>query len=160
MTTSSGLSKPNMYKISRGRTLNGEPNPIDVYIGQRIRVRRQLLGLSQEALAKKIGITFQQVQKYENGINRISASRLWDISKLLKVQVEYFFDGMNESIQAQSPRSLRKNTIRSRQEIGESFDDPMLRQESIRLIKAYSRINNEKLCRKLLDLMIEMSLPK
>ena len=79
MTTSSGLSKPNMYKISRGRTLNGEPNPIDVYIGQRIRVRRQLLGLSQEALAKKIGITFQQVQKYERGMNRIGASRLWDI---------------------------------------------------------------------------------
>lgn len=75
MTTSSGLSKPNMYKISRGRTLNGEPNPIDVYIGQRIRVRRQLLGLSQEALAKKIGITFQQVQKYERGMNRIGASR-------------------------------------------------------------------------------------
>ena len=133
----------------------GQPNPVDIYVGSRLKLRRLILGM-----AEKLGITFQQVQKYENGINRISASRLWDISKLLKVQVEYFFDGMNESIQAQSPRSLRKNTIRSRQEIGESFDDPMLRQESIRLIKAYSRINNEKLCRKLLDLMIEMSLPK
>ncbi len=138
----------------------GQPNPVDIYVGSRLKLRRLILGISQKKMAEKLGITFQQVQKYENGINRISASRLWDISKLLKVQVEYFFDGMNESIQAQSPRSLRKNTIRSGQEIGESFDDPMLRQESIRLIKAYSRINNEKLCRKLLDLMIEMSLPK
>lgn len=138
----------------------GQPNPVDIYVGSRLKLRRLILGISQKKMAEKLGITFQQVQKYENGINRISASRLWDISKLLKVQVEYFFDGMNESIQAQSPRSLRKNTIRSQQEIGESFDDPMLRQESIRLIKAYSRINNEKLCRKLLDLMIEMSLPK
>lgn len=138
----------------------GQPNPVDIYVGSRLKLRRLILGISQKKMAEKLGITFQQVQKYENGINRISASRLWDISKLLKVQVEYFFDGMNESIQAQSPRSLRKNTIRRRQEIGESFDDPMLRQESIRLIKAYSRINNEKLCRKLLDLMIEMSLPK
>ena len=138
----------------------GQPNPVDIYVGSRLKLRRLILGISQKKMAEKLGITFQQVQKYENGINRISASRLWDISKLLKVQVEYFFDGMNESIQAQSPRSLRKNTIRIRQEIGESFDDPMLRQESIRLIKAYSRINNEKLCRKLLDLMIEMSLPK
>lgn len=138
----------------------GQPNPVDIYVGSRLKLRRLILGISQKKMAEKLGITFQQVQKYENGINRISASRLWDISKLLKVQVEYFFDGMNESIQAQSLRSLRKNTIRSRQEIGESFDDPMLRQESIRLIKAYSRINNEKLCRKLLDLMIEMSLPK
>lgn len=138
----------------------GQPNPVDIYVGSRLKLRRLILGISQKKMAEKLGITFQQVQKYENGINRISASRLWDISKLLKVQVEYFFDGMNESIQAQSPRSLRKNTIRSWQEIGESFDDPMLWQESIRLIKAYSRINNEKLCRKLLDLMIEMSLPK
>lgn len=79
-----------MYKISRGRTLNGEPNPIDVYIGQRIRVRRQLLGLSQEALAKKIGITFQQVQKYERGMNRIGASRLWDMMQVLGVDANYF----------------------------------------------------------------------
>ena len=94
MTTSSGLSKPNMYKISRGRTLNGEPNPIDVYIGQRIRVRRQLLGLSQEALAKKIGITFQQVQKYERGMNRIGASRLWDMMQVLGVDANSFFSGL------------------------------------------------------------------
>ncbi len=154
------MVKDNYAMDTKDEDIVGQPNPVDIYVGSRLKLRRLILGISQKKMAEKLGITFQQVQKYENGINRISASRLWDISKLLKVQVEYFFDGMNESIQAQSPRSLRKNTIRNRQEIGESFDDPMLRQESIRLIKAYSRINNEKLCRKLLDLMIEMSLPK
>lgn len=154
------MVKDNYAMDTKDEDIVGQPNPVDIYVGSRLKLRRLILGISQKKMAEKLGITFQQVQKYENGINRISASRLWDISKLLKVQVEYFFDGMNESIQVQSPRSLRKNTIRSRQEIGESFDDPMLRQESIRLIKAYSRINNEKLCRKLLDLMIEMSLPK
>lgn len=154
------MVKDNYAMDTKDEDIVGQPNPVDIYVGSRLKLRRLILGISQKKMAEKLGITFQQVQKYENGINRISASRLWDISKLLKVQVEYFFDGMNESIQAQSPRSLRKNTIRSRQEIGESFDDTMLRQESIRLIKAYSRINNEKLCRKLLDLMIEMSLPK
>lgn len=154
------MVKDNYAMDTKDEDIVGQPNPVDIYVGSRLKLRRLILGISQKKMAEKLGITFQQVQKYENGINRISASRLWDISKLLKVQVEYFFDGMNESIQAQSSRSLRKNTIRSRQEIGESFDDPMLRQESIRLIKAYSRINNEKLCRKLLDLMIEMSLPK
>ena len=154
------MVKDNYAMDTKDEDIVGQPNPVDIYVGSRLKLRRLILGISQKKMAEKLGITFQQVQKYENGINRISASRLWDISKLLKVQVEYFFDGMNESIQAQSPRSLRKNTISSRQEIGESFDDPMLRQESIRLIKAYSRINNEKLCRKLLDLMIEMSLPK
>lgn len=154
------MVKDNYAMDTKDEDIVGQPNPVDIYVGSRLKLRRLILGISQKKMAEKLGITFQQVQKYENGINRISASRLWDISKLLKVQVEYFFDGMNESIQAQSPRSLRKNTIRCRQEIGESFDDPMLRQESIRLIKAYSRINNEKLCRKLLDLMIEMSLPK
>lgn len=154
------MVKDNYAMDTKDEDIVGQPNPVDIYVGSRLKLRRLILGISQKKMAEKLGITFQQVQKYENGINRISASRLWDISKLLKVQVEYFFDGMNESIQAQSLRSLRKNTIRSRQEIGESFDDPMLRQESIRLIKAYSRINNEKLCRKLLDLMIEMSLPK
>lgn len=154
------MVKDNYAMDTKDEDIVGQPNPVDIYVGSRLKLRRLILGISQKKMAEKLGITFQQVQKYENGINRISASRLWDISKLLKVQVEYFFDGMNESIQAQSPRSLRKNTIRSWQEIGESFDDPMLWQESIRLIKAYSRINNEKLCRKLLDLMIEMSLPK
>ena len=134
MTTSSGLSKPNMYKISRGRTLNGEPNPIDVYIGQRI---------SQEALAKKIGITFQQVQKYERGMNRIGASRLWDMMQVLGVDANYFFSGIDEELSRQSPRNLilsdnlpqveSENPIKS---------DIMQDTDFIRMARAYERIQN------------------
>ena len=143
MTTSSGLSKPNMYKISRGRTLNGEPNPIDVYIGQRIRVRRQLLGLSQEALAKKIGLTFQQVPKYERGMTRIGASRLWDMMQVLGVDANYFFSGIDEELSRQSPRNLilsdnlpqveSENPIKS---------DIMQDTDFIRMARAYERIQN------------------
>ena len=135
MTTSSGLSKPNMYKISRGRTLNGEPNPIDVYIGQRIRVRRQLLGLSQEALAKKIGITFQQVQKYERGMNRIGASRLWDMMQVLSVDANYFFSGIDEELSRQSPRNLILSDNLPQVDIMQDTD-------FIRMARAYERIQN------------------
>ena len=151
MTTSSGLSKPNMYKISRGRTLNGEPNPIDVYIGQRIRVRRQLLGLSQEALAKKIGITFQQVQKYERGMNRMGSSRLWDMAQVLGVSVNFFFEDMAAEIAAQSPRSFflpDSKPCRFEQPTA-AAEDPMTRTETLELVKDYYRINNRNLAKRL-----------
>lgn len=82
-----------MVKIrrsSRGRTADGSPNPIDVYVGARVKMRRTLLGMSQEKLGEAIGLTFQQVQKYERGLNRISASRLFDISKVLEVPIGFF----------------------------------------------------------------------
>lgn len=77
-------------KSSRGRTPTGQPNPIDVHVGNRIRLRRTLLGLSQEKLASLLGLTFQQVQKYERGMNRIGASRLWDMMQVLGVDANYF----------------------------------------------------------------------
>ena len=69
-------------------------NPIDAHIGARIRQRRQLLDMSQSDVAAKIGITFQQLQKYEVGSNRVSASRLWDVAEVMKVPVSYFFEGL------------------------------------------------------------------
>ena len=68
------------------------PNPIDAHVGSRVRLRRMLLGMSQEKLAEKLGLTFQQVQKYEKGINRIGASRLFDLSQVLGVSVQFFYD--------------------------------------------------------------------
>ena len=67
------------------------PNPVDAHVGRRLRVRRVLCGMSQTALADQLGITFQQLQKYESAANRISASRLWEISKILDVPIEWFF---------------------------------------------------------------------
>src|ERR1700709_1304619 len=70
------------------------PNPIDLHVGARVRMRRKLLGMSQEKLADALGLTFQQVQKYERGANRVSASKLFEISRFLDVAPAYFFDGL------------------------------------------------------------------
>ena len=71
-----------------------KPNPIDIHVGSRIRLRRTMLGMSQEKLGESLGITFQQIQKYEKGANRISASKLWDIARFFKVDIGYFFEGL------------------------------------------------------------------
>ncbi len=78
----------------RRRQKSDKPNPIDVHVGSRVRLRRTLLGMSQEKLGEAIGLTFQQVQKYERGANfRVGASRLYDLSRVLDVPVSYFFEG-------------------------------------------------------------------
>src|ERR1700731_4074916 len=76
----------------RRRRKSDKPNPIDVHVGTRVRLRRTLLGMSQEKLGDALGLTFQQVQKYERGANRIGASRLYDLSRVLDVPVSFFFD--------------------------------------------------------------------
>ena len=85
----------NPVKNYRARTPNNQPNPIDVFIGGRIRYFRKLRHVSQVELAGSVGTTFQQVQKYENGNNRVSGSRLWMISQVLQVPVSLFFEGIN-----------------------------------------------------------------
>lgn len=72
-------------------------HPVDVHVGKRVRHRRWLVGMTQQQLAEKVGIKFQQIQKYETGANRVSASRLWDIADALDVQVSFFFDGLEAS---------------------------------------------------------------
>nr|DAM07964.1 MAG TPA: helix-turn-helix domain protein [Caudoviricetes sp.] len=143
----------------RGRTPDGAPNPIDVHVGSRIRLRRTLLGLSQEQLAKLLGLTFQQLQKYERGINRIGASRLWDIGNILKVPVSFFFEEMDKETAEQSPRMFAlpnaQPTLFKELELTET--DPLQRAESIELVKAYYKISNRKAAHHLFDLMIAMS---
>src|SRR5512141_325790 len=78
-----------------GRRKSETPNPIDVQVGSRVRLRRSMLGLSQEKLGEAIGLTFQQVQKYERGANRIGASRLHELSRVLDVPVSFFFDDLD-----------------------------------------------------------------
>ena len=74
------------------------PNPVDIHVGTRVRLRRKQLGVSQERLAEALGLTFQQVQKYERGANRISASKLWDTAGFLAVPIAFFFDGLKEGV--------------------------------------------------------------
>ncbi|MCU0911237.1 MAG: helix-turn-helix domain-containing protein [Rhodobacteraceae bacterium] len=78
------------------------PHPVDVHVGKRVRHRRWLAGMTQQQLAESVGIKFQQIQKYETGANRISASRLWDIGHALGVPVSYFFEGLDQSAKAET----------------------------------------------------------
>jgi transcriptional regulator with XRE-family HTH domain len=123
---------------SSGRMANkGFPNPIDIHVGARIRSRRTLHGLSQVALADAIGLTFQQIQKYEKGMNRVSSSRLMDIANVSDVSVPYFFEEMSAGVQAQTPSELMRT--RQRPE-NEQKKDPMARRETLEFVRAYYRI--------------------
>lgn len=147
-------------RSSRGRTPLGAPNPIDVHVGNRIRLRRTLLGLSQEKLASLLGLTFQQVQKYERGMNRVGASRLWDIGKVLEVPIGFFYEDMDKEVANQSPRmfSMPDSTPTELAEELETTDlDPMHRQETIELVKAYYKIGNRKAAKHMFDLIVAMA---
>ena len=123
-------------RASRGRTPSGKPNPIDVHVGARVRLRRTLLGMSQEKLGDALGLTFQQVQKYERGANRIGASRLFDLSRVLETPISYFFEDMEEGVQSASPRHM----VRAVEEPPEAASDHMARRETLELVRAYYRI--------------------
>lgn len=125
-------------------------NAIDVHVGRRVRLRRTLLGMSQEQLGDSLNITFQQVQKYERGSNRISSSRLWDISQILDVPISFFFDDMTSETADQSPRQV------SRGESGEFDDapaDPMARRETLELVRAYYSIGNQHLRKRITEMV-------
>tara|TARA_E500000318_G_scaffold46673_4_gene43988 strand:+ start:8054 stop:8530 length:477 start_codon:yes stop_codon:yes gene_type:complete len=116
-------------------------NPIDVHVGRRVRLRRTLLGMSQEQLGEALSVTFQQVQKYERGSNRISASRLWDISQILDTPVSFFFDDMTSETAANSPRKVVAGE--NAKEFQNPERDPMARRETLELVRAYYKIEHE-----------------
>jgi transcriptional regulator with XRE-family HTH domain len=118
------------------------------------------LGFSQEKLASLLGLTFQQVQKYERGSNRVGASRLWDIGKVLEVPISFFYEDMDKEVASQSPRmfSIPDSTPICFAEDNEAFDsDPMNRKETLELVKAYYKIPSRKAARHLFDLIVSMS---
>ena len=122
-------------------------NPIDGHVGARVRLRRTLLGMSQEKLGEAIGLTFQQVQKYERGANRIGASRLFDLSRVLDVPVSFFFDDMSTETSSVS------RTTPGMGESAQSFEGQELgKREILELARAFDRIKDDKLRRRILDL--------
>lgn len=133
----------------------GVPNPIDIHVGGRVRLRRTLLGLSQERLGELIGLTFQQVQKYERGTNRIGASRLYDLSRVLDVPIQFFYDDMPMETAGQSPR-LRAGLSEGPAE-AYSEADPMNRRETLELIRAYYRIKDPVVRQRIFDLCRAMA---
>lgn len=126
------------------------PDPIDLHVGSQVRARRILLGLSQEKLADGLGITFQQVQKYERGSNRISASRLYNMAQLLDVPITYFFEGVDDK---KAP-GFRESFTLAQREAGQDFpDDMMRRKETLSLLRYYYSINDSNLRQKFTDLL-------
>ncbi|MEM7620129.1 MAG: helix-turn-helix transcriptional regulator [Pseudomonadota bacterium] len=126
------------------------PSPIDIHIGKRLRLRRQLLGISQEKLGEQLGITFQQVQKYEKGINRISASRLFQIAHLVKVELDFFFEDI-EPIEVQNETTGKFDAI----SISEYID-----VGTLNLIKNYSCINCSEVQKNILNLVASLAKQK
>lgn len=125
------------------------PNPIDKHVGSRVRMRRMMLGMSQEKLGDALELTFQQVQKYEKGSNRIGASRLQQISLILQVPVAFFFEG------APSPpgRPIGLGEAPS----PEYVTDFLATTDGLTLVKAFMRIPNARLRRRIVDLVEEMA---
>jgi transcriptional regulator with XRE-family HTH domain len=115
------------------------PNPIDKHVGARVRMRRTLIGMSQERLGDALDLTFQQVQKYEKGTNRIGASRLHDIAAVLGVEVEFFFEGLQP----------RADGDRGRASINEFMSLP----ESDRLVQNFVRLQDDEARRRVTDLI-------
>lgn len=130
------------------------PNPTDKYVGSRIRLRRTLLGYSQEKLADALGITFQQVQKYENATNRVGASRLYDIAQVLGVPVSYFYDGLNVD---KNEASVSLDMVAETKSLGLDVSKVMESKETLKLIRYYYSIPSDALRQKAFDLIKAMS---
>jgi transcriptional regulator with XRE-family HTH domain len=122
------------------------PHPVDRHVGLHIRMRRKALGISQERLAEALGLTFQQVQKYERGANRVSASKLWEIARALKTNVAYFYEGLEDEADATS-----------RGFMGVNAQEFLLTPEGMELAAAFPRVRKPGLRRKVLDLVRAMA---
>lgn len=121
---------------------------VDIHVGKRLRQRRTMLGLSQEALAKAVGITFQQVQKYEKGANAMSASRLYEFARFMRVPVAHFFEGLEQQ-EAGSQQGFSETP----RESFEHSSAPVSDRESLEMMKAFKRIREQSMRKRLADLV-------
>ena len=122
------------------------PNPVDRHVGMRLRMRRKELGISQEKLAEAIGLTFQQVQKYERAANRVSASKLWEMARALSTSIGYFYEGLGEMVEAPGSNLPR-----------ETMQDFLMTAEGLELAAAFPKIPRGKVRRRVLDLVRAMA---
>ncbi len=145
------MSKQDLAATEDGKKERGSrrANPVDVHVGSRVRLRRMLLGMSQEKLGDQLGLTFQQVQKYEKGVNRIGASRLFDLAQVLGVPIQFFYDEAPAGSGVQSPAAPG---------FGESKEetyvvDFLSSRDGLELNKAFVRITNPRVRRSIVDLV-------
>ena len=139
--------------MARRRTIKDDgPDPIDKFVGSRVRARRVGLRISQTKLGDAIGVTFQQVQKYENGTNRIGASNLFKISKTLSVEVAFFFEGLDADEEAAKELAGLSEGSQTKFDV-----DPMSSREAIELMHNYFRVKDENVRKKLSQLVKTMA---
>ncbi len=123
------------------------PNPVDLHVGARIRMRRKLLGISQERLADDLGLTFQQVQKYERGANRVSASKLYEIARSLKTSIAYFFEGLADPTTSDGEGDSGEQSVH----------DFLMTAEGLELASVFPRVPQPRVRRRLLELVRSMA---
>lgn len=131
---------------------NGGPRPMDIHVGQRLRLRREVLGITQKGLAESLGVTFQQVQKYERGTNRISASRLHDLATIFKVDTNFFFADYNED----EPGRVYGFSDTNQADFAwleQESGDLMQRRETIKLVHTYYAVQDQKLRQNFLKML-------
>lgn len=132
----------------------GRPRPVDAHVGSRLKLRRTLAGMSQEKLGEKVGLTFQQIQKYERGANRIGSSRLYEFSQILDVPVSFFFEDMADEVvrTALSGESADLNVDVAAE------GDPLTRRETLELVRSYYRIQDPNVRKRIYELVKSVSL--
>lgn len=142
--------------MPRTRPEDEGPHPVDTHVGAKVKSRRLMLGLSQEELAKSIGLTFQQVQKYERGTNRISVSRLMDIARALKTPLDYFTDGIASMAEGRGGKAAMRGVSDVKQA---AFDDvdTMTKKDVLELVRAYQRISTPALKKQLVEMAKAMA---
>jgi transcriptional regulator with XRE-family HTH domain len=144
-----GVAIPREMGVAVGCDLTQKsPNPTDKHVGNRVRMRRLMLDMSQTALGDALGITFQQIQKYEKGTNRISASRLQEISNILQVPISFFFEGLPN---AQSKPRISQDPFQA------NLSQFLATSDGLSLIKAYTQIKSRAVRRAIVDLVEQIA---
>jgi len=150
-SSNANAAKP---RRQRRRVAVDGPRPVDVHVGARLRLRRTLLGISQEKLGEAVSLTFQQIQKYERGANRIGASRLFEFSRILDTTISYFFEDMPEAVS----ESYKTDAQGLSDQIQENIDgDPMVRRETLELVRAYYKIRDSRVRKRIYELVKAVS---
>lgn len=144
------VNSPGKALALENEPMKRAPNPVDKHVGSRVRMRRVLLGFTQEKLGTALGITFQQVQKYEKGTNRIGASRLQEISKTLQVPPSFFFEGLPATAMPEGAGFAEAGTAKS-------VTDFVITAEGLQLNKAFTQIKDPKVRRRIIDLVIALA---
>lgn len=134
---------PRRSTSAAAKKSRAQAKTVDIHVGQRVRDKRNERGLSQTEVANALGVTFQQVQKYERGTNRVGASRLYDLAQILGVQVEYFFEGLEN--QPSAPEDDAENIVH------------LMKPDTIELVEAYYKVNNPQVRRQILSTIRSIS---